>query len=102
LEVPVTDGNAEYGKLIDTYGNEFELPTFTIKDVRDAIPKHCYERSGARFLTYVARDILTLAATLMLAYEFITPEYVPSTLARGVLWAVYGFGESSAGSVAVA
>jgi len=31
-----------YGKLIDTYGNEFELPDYTINDIRNAIPKHCY------------------------------------------------------------
>ncbi len=34
--------------LIDTYGNEFEVPDFTIKDIRDAIPKHCFERSALR------------------------------------------------------
>src|SRR5947208_2677062 len=35
------------GVLLDTYGNEFEIPDYTIKDIRDAIPKHCFERSGA-------------------------------------------------------
>jgi omega-6 fatty acid desaturase / acyl-lipid omega-6 desaturase (Delta-12 desaturase) len=29
-----------YRKLIDTYGNEFELPDYTINDIRNAIPKH--------------------------------------------------------------
>lgn len=88
---PDTDGGAEYGKLIDTYGNEFQLPTFTVKDIRDAIPKHCYNRSGFRFLSYVFSDIFMLGTVFLLAYTFIRPEYVSSTLARGVLWAAYGF-----------
>jgi omega-6 fatty acid desaturase (delta-12 desaturase) len=63
-----------YGKLIDTFGNEFAIPDYTINDIRNAIPKHCFERSGLRGLGYVARD---------------TPEYIPSTPVRGVLWALY-------------
>lgn len=97
-----TDEGTDYGRLADTYGNEFELPTFTIKEIRDAIPKHCYERSGARFLSYVARDIVTLAATFLLAYKFITPDFVPSILVRGILWAAYGFSESNLCSIAIA
>lgn len=79
------------GTLLDTYGNEFEIPDYTIKDIRDAIPKHCFERSGARGLAYVARDIASLAATFYLFNNYVTPEYIPSTVARAVLWAGYTF-----------
>jgi omega-6 fatty acid desaturase (delta-12 desaturase) len=81
----------QYGKLLDTYGNEFKVPDFTIKDIRDAIPKHCYERSAVRSLGYVVRDMVYLATTFYLWNKFVTPEYVPSQPLRVVLWGVYTF-----------
>lgn len=78
-------------KLVDTFGNDFTIPDFTIKDIRDAIPKHCFERSGATGLAYVARDLTSLAVTFALANKFITPEYIPSYAARAGLWAAYTF-----------
>ncbi|KAI1346288.1 fatty acid desaturase-domain-containing protein [Xylaria sp. FL0043] len=80
-----------YGKLVDTYGNEFQVPDYTIKDIRDAIPKHCYERSAARSLSYAARDIASLATTFYLFHTYVTPENVPSTPLRALLWAFYTF-----------
>ncbi|KJY01256.1 delta(12) fatty acid desaturase like protein [Zymoseptoria brevis] len=77
--------------LIDTYGNEFKMPDYTIKDIRDAIPKHCFERSAATGLYYVARDIVLLSTTFFLFNKFCTPEYVPSYPARAALWAAYTF-----------
>ena len=79
------------GKMLDTYGDEFQIPDFTIKQIRDAIPAHCFERSAVRGLGYVARDIVSLAVTFYLFHTFLTPENVPSTAARGILWAVYTF-----------
>lgn len=78
-----------YGRLIDTYGNEFELPDYTINDIRNAIPKHCYERSALRGLYYVFRDIASLATTFYICNRFVTPHYVPSTAVRALLWALY-------------
>ena len=82
---------AQYGKLVDTYGNEFEVPDFTINDVRAAIPKHCFERSAVRGLMYVARDILSLATTFALFHSFWTPANVPSSSIRAIGWAFYTF-----------
>ncbi|KAL9583907.1 MAG: hypothetical protein Q9212_002435 [Teloschistes hypoglaucus] len=79
------------GKLLDTYGNEFQLPDFTIKQIRDAIPAHCFKRSAAKGLGYVARDIASLAATFYLFHTYLTPENVPSVPLRGLLWGVYTF-----------
>lgn len=79
------------GKLIDTYGNSFEVPDFTIKQIRDAIPPHCFKRSGARGLAYVARDLASLATTFYLFNRFVTPETVPSFAARFALWGLYTF-----------
>jgi omega-6 fatty acid desaturase (delta-12 desaturase) len=78
-----------FGKLIDTYGNKFEVPDYTINDIRNAIPKHCFERSGLRGLSYVARDIASLAITFYLFNKFVTPECISSTPVRAALWAVY-------------
>ena len=76
-------------ELTDSYGNQFELPDFTIKEIRDAIPAHCYERSGARGLAYVARDILYLSTIFYIYYNYVTPDYIPSKALRAGLWAVY-------------
>jgi omega-6 fatty acid desaturase / acyl-lipid omega-6 desaturase (Delta-12 desaturase) len=80
-----------YGKLIDTYGNEFELPDYTVNDIRNAIPKHCFERSGLRGLGYVFRDIASLAITFYIFNRYVIPEYIPSTAVRAMLWAIYTF-----------
>lgn len=79
------------GKLLDTYGNEFELPDFTIKQIRDAIPAHCFQRSGLKGLYYVFRDLVCLGTTFCLFHNFVTPEYIPSTPVRTGLWALYTF-----------
>lgn len=91
LASQLVKSEAQYGKLVDTYGNEFQVPDFTINDVRAAIPKHCFERSAARGLMYVARDIFSLAITFALFYTFWTPANVPSKTIRTVGWAVYTF-----------
>ncbi|KAI9674320.1 MAG: Oleate hydroxylase fah12 [Trizodia sp. TS-e1964] len=82
---------AGMGKLLDTYGNEFEIPDFTIKQIRDAIPPHCFKRSAIKGLYYVARDIASLATVFYLTHAYLTPENVPSKLARGALWGLYSF-----------
>ena len=78
-----------YGRLIDTYGNEFSPPDFTIKDIRDAIPKHCFNRSALTGYSYILRDLALLATTFTIYYNFVTPEYIPSKPVRAALWAVY-------------
>ena len=77
--------------MVDTYGNEFKLPDYTIKEIRDAIPKHCFERSAVTGLSYVARDVALLASTFYLFNTFCTQEYVPSFPLRAVLWTGYTF-----------
>jgi omega-6 fatty acid desaturase (delta-12 desaturase) len=78
-----------HGKLLDTYGNEFQIPDFSIKDIRDAIPAHCFERSGLRGLGYVARDLACLASVFYIFHSYVTPENIPSYPARVGLWSLY-------------
>lgn len=77
--------------LTDSYGNEFALPDFTIKQFRDAIPAHCFERSAATGLYYVARDIAILATVFVVFHNFVTPQTVPNFAARTALWTLYTF-----------
>ena len=79
-----------YGELVDTYGNEFKVPDFTIKQIRDAIPRHCFERSALRGFAYIARDLLLLASTFYVFDKYATPEYVHSSALRFALWILYG------------
>ena len=78
-------------KLIDANGNPFEIPDYTIGDIHKAIPKHCFERSAATGLYYVARDLVSLGVTFYLTNRYLTPENVPSTTVRAGLWALYTF-----------
>ncbi|KAG6167137.1 Oleate hydroxylase fah12 [Claviceps purpurea] len=79
----------EYAGLLDTYGNAFTPPDFSIKDIRAAIPKHCYERSTIKSYAYVLRDLLCLSTTFYLFHNFVTPENIPSNPLRFVLWSIY-------------
>ena len=76
-------------KMIDTYGNEFELPDFSFKQVREAIPSHCFKRSAVKSLGYVARDIFQWSALFWLFKTYNTEQYVSSDMLRGLLWFVY-------------
>ncbi|KAF2671690.1 hypothetical protein BT63DRAFT_369559 [Microthyrium microscopicum] len=90
--------NKETGVLLNTYGEEFEIPDYTIKQIRDAIPAHCFRRSGLRGLGYVARDMVCLATTFTLFYNFVTPEYIESKAFRTALWAFYTFAQGLFGT----
>jgi omega-6 fatty acid desaturase (delta-12 desaturase) len=83
--------NNENGVLLDTYGNKFELPDFTIKEIRDAIPAHCFQRSGLRGLGYVFRDMISLAVTFYIFNNYVTPETIPNKAIRYPLWGLYTF-----------
>lgn len=83
--------HADYGKILDTYGNEYAIPEYTIKQIRDAIPPACFDRSAIRSLSYVLRDLLLIASTYLLAVKYITPNLIPNFWLRSVLWSIYGF-----------
>ncbi|KAJ6091646.1 hypothetical protein N7467_003615 [Penicillium canescens] len=79
----------EASKMLDTYGNEFKIPDYTIKQIRDAIPAHCFHRSAATSLYYVFRDMAILASVFYLFHNYVTPQTVPFLPARVALWTVY-------------
>lgn len=68
---PVTKTTDQVPDLTD-YGAvpTFTPPTFTMKELFEVIPRHCFERSLLRSTRYLAQDI-GMAAALMLAATYI-------------------------------
>ncbi|CAI5760769.1 unnamed protein product [Candida verbasci] len=74
---------------IDTFGNKFEVPDFTIKEILQVIPSECYKRNLITSFYYVFRDI-----ALILTVGYFANSYIPlidSQIIRGCLWASYSF-----------
>ncbi|QLL33230.1 hypothetical protein HG536_0E01410 [Torulaspora globosa] len=83
---------------VDTNGNVFKVPDFTIKDILDVIPERCYERNLAKSLYYVVRDIVCMVSiglfTHKLAYPWLFQESSSSAsvqLAKFVFWLSYTY-----------
>ncbi|KAM9927025.1 hypothetical protein OXX59_002818 [Metschnikowia pulcherrima] len=72
---------------IDTYGNEFQAPDYTIKDILSVIPAHCYERRTLESLYYVARDIFWMGVFAYAANNYI--HMLPNATLRFAAWTVY-------------
>ncbi|SCU94305.1 LAME_0F06942g1_1 [Lachancea meyersii CBS 8951] len=77
---------------IDTHGNIFRVPDYTIKDILSAIPAECYQRSLPRSLMYMTRDIAAMVALAVAAHGYIGPalESVSAPLiVRFAFWSVH-------------
>lgn len=80
--------------------SSFEPPPFTIKELLDAIPRHCFHRSLWRSFSYVIRDLAFTAVLFYLGRQ-IDPNFnsVDGKIASGTLgavlnfvaWAAYGY-----------
>ncbi len=84
-----TDNNVDLKNFttLDTYGNEFHVPDYTIKDILSAIPAKCYKRSAIRSLSYVARDIFFICLFgYLMVYQL--PK-IQSTPLRTLIWIPY-------------
>lgn len=69
------------------------LPPFTIKQLRDAIPAHCFERSFFRSFSYVIYDGIALGACYAgMHYLTKTDQWqgLP-TVAKAVGWGLWGW-----------
>ena len=72
---------------VDLHGNAFDLPDFTMKQIYDAIPAHCFKPSTVKSLAYVVRDYLYLSTLMYVTYTY-TP-LMPSAQLRAVCYAAY-------------
>lgn len=73
----------------DTYGNEFKVPDYTIKDILQAIPTHCYNRSYAVLMYYAVRDVVLCVTAGYLANTFIP--MLGNQWVRAAAWAGYAW-----------
>ncbi|KAH8551139.1 delta-12 fatty acid desaturase [Umbelopsis sp. PMI_123] len=73
----VIDEAAEHG---------WEIPDFSIKEIRDAIPAHCFERDTLRSFSHVFYDLSIIAA---LGYAATFIDHIPYSWARILLWPAY-------------
>ncbi|KAI8393705.1 fatty acid desaturase-domain-containing protein [Radiomyces spectabilis] len=64
----------------------WEIPNFTIKEIREAIPAHCFKRDTFRSFTYVLHD-LTIMFSLGYLATFI--DRIPSPVLRWSAWLTY-------------
>ncbi|KAI1382379.1 oleate delta-12 desaturase [Hypoxylon crocopeplum] len=86
-KISTSSETRQFEGLVDGYGNKFDIPDYTINDIRKAIPKECFERSALRGLSYVARDIALILATFYLCN--LGAAKFPSV--TWLFWSVYGF-----------
>ncbi|KAG2499234.1 hypothetical protein HYH03_002813 [Edaphochlamys debaryana] len=67
-----------------------EPPSFTLGDIRRAIPAHCFERSTLKSSMHLAFDVL-VCSVLWFASTFIDKLPVPGWVSYGILWPLYWF-----------
>lgn len=72
---------------LDMHGNVFELPNYTMKEIYDAIPAHCFKPSILRSMAYVVRDYFYLSALVYLAVTLIPK--LPNPYLRFAAWVAY-------------
>lgn len=76
---------------IDTNGNVFKVPDYTIKDILSAIPKECYKRDTLWSLHYVVRDIAAILVIGYLGTNYIPVLFPNSALLRGIAYAIQSY-----------
>ncbi|KAJ3345261.1 hypothetical protein HDU91_007409 [Kappamyces sp. JEL0680] len=74
------------GKLANAEAaRKWTPPPFTLKQVRDCIPKHCWERNTLVSLSYVALDLSMITALCVFASQI----HVLPQLAQPLAWVFY-------------
>jgi omega-6 fatty acid desaturase (delta-12 desaturase) len=68
--------------------------TFTLQDIKLAIPSHCFQRSALRSLSHLALD-LVIVFTLGYLATFIDSQNLFSSYFRWTLWPIYWFCQGS-------
>ncbi|KAF9927704.1 Fatty acid oxidation complex subunit alpha, partial [Modicella reniformis] len=68
------------------YERNYQVPDFSIKEIRECIPAHCFERSGVRGLCYVAVDLVYMSLLFLAATQI---DKLENTLLRYLAWPVY-------------
>ena len=82
---------ASYGKIVDTYGKEFKVPEYSFKQIKDAIPARCFEKSALTGFRYIVQDLSLIILTFYVFNTYVTESKVPSWYLRFSLWTLYTF-----------
>lgn len=92
-----TDGKTvEQKPVIDeAIERSWDIPDFTIKEIREAIPPHCFRRDTFRSFTYVLHDIAIIS---LLAYLATFIDTIPSAAVRIILWPLYWIAQGVVGT----
>ena len=61
----------------------------TVKDLRAAIPPHCFKPSYLWSFFYLCRDLVVISSCMYAAYKYIPG--IEYALARYTAWALYGY-----------
>lgn len=64
---------------------------FTLKDIRDSVPKHCFERSTLYSLWFVLRDTIFATVLYFLAYQLIDRLTGDGLLLNITSWVMFAF-----------
>lgn len=67
----------------------FTPPEYTMKDIHDAIPAHCFQPSSLLSIAYVVLDFFFVSTLALLAWT--TIPYLPNSLSRNLAWIAYSF-----------
>lgn len=78
---------SQHPQHIDLNGNVFELPNYTMKEIYDAIPAHCFKPSILRSMAYVVRDYFYVSTLIYLAVTYIP--LIPNLYLRFAAWVAY-------------
>ncbi|KAG2235709.1 hypothetical protein INT48_009124 [Thamnidium elegans] len=85
--------NVNYTGIIDeAVERGWEIPDFTMKEIRNAIPSYCFKRNTLRSFYYVFHD---LACILILGALSGYINKVPNIYARAALWCIYWLSQST-------
>ena len=67
--------------------------TFTLKTIRDAIPKHCFKRNLFKSLSYLFSDLAVIASLFYIASQISNP-LLPSW-SPYILWPIYWYAQGA-------
>ncbi|GAO49951.1 hypothetical protein G7K_4087-t1 [Saitoella complicata NRRL Y-17804] len=93
-DVDITEAKSEE-VYRDTYGREWTPPTFTMKEIYEAIPAHCFERSNLHSYMFVARDFFYIICLGLAASQIYRLE---SAALRFLAWTVYSILQGMVGT----
>ncbi|TMW62621.1 hypothetical protein Poli38472_005239 [Pythium oligandrum] len=68
-----------------------EMPSFSLRELRAAIPKHCFERSLTTSLCYLAKNLAICIVLFVIASFFQASEYTDCVALQVIFWPTYWF-----------